>query len=72
MQMKRYQRRLKNMIKDGIDEANTDATRAQLEIYTARYDELLDISSYDLRERRGGGGGGGGGMVTYGDDDGTA
>ena len=65
--MKRYQRRLKNMIKGGINEATIDATRAQLEVHTARYGELLDISSSDDESD-----GGGGGMTNNGDDDGAA
>ena len=73
--MKRYQRRLKNLIKDGMDEAIIDATRAQLGIYTERYNELLDLSSDDDGSDSGGGsGGGGGGMITNGaaDDDDAA
>ena len=73
--MKRYQRRLKNLIKDGMDEAIIDATRAQLDIYTARYYELVDLSSDDGGSDSGGGsGGGGGGYITNGaaDDDGAA
>ena len=63
------------MIKDGIDEATIDATRAQLGMYKARYGKLPDLSSNDDDSDGGGGsGGGGGGMITNGadGDDGTA
>jgi hypothetical protein len=74
-QMKRYERRLKNMIKDGMDEASIEETETQLGMYKARYYELLDLDSDDDGSDSGGGsGGGGGGMITNGaaDDDGAA
>ena len=57
------------MIKDANDQATIDATRALLDMYTARYDELLDLSSSD-DESDGSGRAGGGGIITNGDDDG--
>ena len=69
--MKRYERRLRNMIKDANDQATIDATRALLDMYTARYDELLDLSSSD-DESDGSGRAGGGDIITNGDDDGDA
>ena len=70
--MKRWQRRVRYMIKDGIDQATIDATQGTLNEYTARYDALLDLSSSSDDDDGGGGGGGGcggasgGGMITNG------
>jgi len=73
--MRRYEKRLKNMIKDGMDEGVINATRGFVKVYTERYYHLLDLSSDDDGSDSGGGsGGGGGGMITNGaaDDDDAA
>ena len=59
--MKRHEKRLKNMIKDGMDEGIINATRGFVKVYTERCYHLLDESSDDDGSDSGGGSGGGDG-----------
>ena len=60
-QMKRWQRRVRNMIKDDIDQVTINAAQGTLNEYTTCYDALLDLADDDDDDGGGGGGGGGGG-----------
>ena len=60
MEMKRWQKRLKNMLKDGYDDGHPMVNNAKATIAACeqRYCELLDDES-DSDDEGGGGGGGG-------------
>ena len=62
MQMARWQKRVKNMLKDGFGDGHPMAigARATIEACERRYLELLDEGDDDDDDDDGGGGGGGG------------
>ena len=69
MQMVRWQKRLKNMLKDGFADGHPMVinARATIEACEKRYLELLDESDDDDDDDDDGGGGGGGGLLMNGE-----